>query len=91
MDLSFKNVVQGFCYWWLGSISVSVLIFIAVALVKLALILCRRKFRNSTAPENYMVDDVIDTVKEMNEHAGTNCLDPSRCRVMYIYKIRFRR
>ena len=78
MDLSFKNVVQGFCYWWLGSISVSVLIFIAVALVKLALILCRRKFRNSTAPENYMVDDVIDTVKEINEHAGTNCLDPSR-------------
>ena len=71
MDLSFKNVVQGFCYWWLGSISVSVLIFIAVALVKLALILCIRKFRNSTAPENYMVDDVIDTVKEINEHAGT--------------------
>ena len=75
MDLSFKYVVRGFCHWWMVSIGVCILIFWFLIVAKLIyLCVCEKLFnsyKSESSDENEIVDDVIDTVREINEEAGT--------------------
>ena len=68
MDLSFKHVVRGFCKWWLGSVSVCAGLLVIFSLVKLILFWFRER-AYQRASDNYIVDDVIATVRDINQEA----------------------